>query len=198
MADDKGEFIKAAREIYQLDDTDSESDEEEPTPRIDEQTDNSHNMNMDTSEDKWKPAISSKQIIREMLKPSGNDMVQIGHGYASVPTRILSQINWSSYTAATRKLLAAVFSRRVLATHSLTGKSSPAFPGKPAKKQLDPRLVDDIVQVVVERCGVPASRVRTIITTKCADENKMFRNRQQNIKKEQLIIQNQENVPPSQ
>lgn len=49
---------------------------------------------------------------------------------------------------------------RVLATHSLTGKQSPAFVNKPPKKQLDPKLVEDIVDTVSERCGVPQRIVR--------------------------------------
>ncbi|XP_061719216.1 early boundary activity protein 1-like [Cydia pomonella] len=160
-------------------------------------TANTPNSDTDASDDEWKPDDDykpSKQIINEMLKPKGNEMVPIGEGYATVPARVLKQIDWSSYTSATRKLLTSVFTRRVLATHSLTGKSSPAFPGKPAKKRLDPELVNDIVQIVVERSGVNASLVRTSITTKCADESKMYRSRQQNKKKRPS---DQENLPPS-
>ncbi|XP_047992766.1 uncharacterized protein LOC125231363 [Leguminivora glycinivorella] len=97
----------------------------------------------------------------------------------------------TSYTSATRKLLTSVFTRRELATHSLTGKSSPAFPGKPAKKRLDPELVNDIVQIVVEKSKVNASLVRTTITTKCADESKMYRSRQKNKNKR---LSNQEKL----
>ncbi|CAH0725611.1 unnamed protein product, partial [Brenthis ino] len=124
-----------------------------------------------------------------------SDMVSIGDGNATVPSRLLKYIDWSSYTNATRKLLTAVFSRQVLATHSLTGKPSPAFPNKPAKKKLNAALVNDIVQTVVEKCGVPESVVRTSITTKCADESKMFRTRQQHKKKRKSI--KKENLPPS-
>lgn len=51
----------------------------------------------------------------------------------------------------------------MLATHSLTGKPSPAFPNKPAKKKLDAALVNDIVQTVVEKCGVPENVVRYVL-----------------------------------
>ncbi|XP_047992307.1 protein insensitive-like [Leguminivora glycinivorella] len=68
-----------------------------------------------------------------MKIPKGNGMVPIGERYAIVPARVLKQIDWRL-----RKLLTSVFTRRELATHSLTVKSSPAFPGKPAKKRLDP------------------------------------------------------------
>ncbi|GLV35053.1 insensitive [Carabus blaptoides fortunei] len=81
--------------------------------------------------------------------------------------------------SATRKLLMTVFSRQILATHSLTGKPSPAFIAcdMPAKMKLDPVKVSDIVEIVSARCGVSESMVRGAITTKCADENKMFKKR---------------------
>ncbi|CAG4956875.1 unnamed protein product [Parnassius apollo] len=104
-----------------------------------------------------------------------SDWVPIGDGHAFVPSRLLKNMDWSTHTYATRKLLRAVFPRSVLATHSLTGKPSPAFPNKPAKKRLDPALVNDIVQTVVDNCCVPESVVRASITTKCADESKIFR-----------------------
>ncbi|XP_021192887.3 protein insensitive [Helicoverpa armigera] len=126
---------------------------------------------------------------------NADDMVPIGEGNALIPSRIFRHVNWNSYTSATRKLLTAVFTRRVLATHSLTGKPSPAFPNKPAKKKLDPALVNDIVQTVVERCCVPENVVRTSITTKCADESKMFRTRENNKKKRSHKV-NRENIPP--
>ncbi|CAK1555716.1 unnamed protein product [Leptosia nina] len=123
------------------------------------------------------------------------DMVSIGSGNVVVPARLLEEIDWTSYTSATRQLLQAVFPRRVLATHSLTGKPSPAFADKPAKKCLDPNMVDDIVTLVSERCVVPKRVVRSCITTKCTDEAKLYRNRQMLKKIRQQ--QNQENVPPS-
>ncbi|RVE45524.1 hypothetical protein evm_009863 [Chilo suppressalis] len=120
-----------------------------------------------------------KRVLKEKNNAS-NELVPIGDGNAEVPGRLLKHMNWSSYTACTRKLLTAVFPREVLATHSLTGKASPAFPNKPAKEKLDPRLVQDIVQTVMDKCGVTESQVRTVITTKCADECKMSRARSLN------------------
>ncbi|XP_061379224.1 early boundary activity protein 2-like [Danaus plexippus] len=125
---------------------------------------------------------------------TNNDSVPIGDGNAVVPARLFRHMDWTSYTNATRKLLTAVFSRKVLATHSLTGKPSPAFPDKPAKKKLDPKLVNDIVQTVVEKCCVPENVVRTSITTKCADESKMFRTRELNKKKPKST--KKENIAP--
>ncbi|GBP30564.1 Protein insensitive [Eumeta japonica] len=136
---------------------------------------------------------------------NGSDMIPIGSGKTFVPRHILEQIDWNSYTMATRKLLMALFPRRTLATHSLTGKSSPAFMNKPAKLCLDPQKVSDIVMTVTNNCRIKESLVRGAITTKCADENKMYRMRL--LKKERRhkksststdgVNSNQENVPPT-
>ncbi|CAG9564589.1 unnamed protein product [Danaus chrysippus] len=134
-------------------------------------------------------ALTPKNTVK-----TNKDKVSIGDGNAVVPARLLKHMDWTSYTNATRKLLTAVFSRKVLATHSLTGKPSPAFPDKPAKKKLDPMLVNDIVQTVVEKCCVPENVVRTSITTKCADESKMFRTREQNNKTKKTS--KKENITP--
>ncbi|XP_050348085.1 early boundary activity protein 2-like isoform X4 [Nymphalis io] len=140
---------------------------------------------------------SGDQTTNASLPLSVNnvDMVSIGNGNVTVPARLMAEIDWTSHTSATRRLLQAVFPRRILATHSLTGKQSPAFANKPPKKQLDPKLVDDIVNTVAERCNVPKRIVRSSITTKCSDEAKLYRNRQRYRKKREQ--QNRENVPPS-
>ncbi|CAH2008228.1 unnamed protein product [Acanthoscelides obtectus] len=106
--------------------------------------------------------------------------VQIGSNATKIDRTVYDAVNWSSYTAATRKLLITVFPRKVLATHSLTGRPSPAFVGLKEKKiRLDPEIVDDIVEIVIKKCSVPATLVRSAITTKCADENKLYRKRVQ-------------------
>lgn len=56
---------------------------------------------------------------------NGEDEIVIGTNNTTVTRNILTNINWNSHTAATRRLLRAKFSREVLATHSLTGKPSP-------------------------------------------------------------------------
>ncbi|CAG9564582.1 unnamed protein product [Danaus chrysippus] len=155
-----------------------------------EDNDSTFSKDEDTIEDDVKriKALTPKNTVK-----TNKDTVPIGDGNAVVPARLLKHMDWTSYTNATRKLLTAVFSRKVLATHSLTGKPSPAFPDKPAKKKLDPMLVNDIVQTVVEKCCVPENVVRTSITTKCADESKMFRTREQNKKKK---TSKKENITP--
>ncbi|XP_050095392.1 uncharacterized protein LOC126577648 [Anopheles aquasalis] len=98
----------------------------------------------------------------------------------SIPESVLNKINWSNYKVATRKLLMNVFTREELATHSLTGRPSPAFRNehqKPVKHPLDPTVVASVIKLVSTRCKVEESLVRSAITTKLADENKMYRMR---------------------
>lgn len=112
----------------------------------------------------------------------------IGSNKTSVPAHVLRSIDWENYRQATRKLLVTLFSRETLATHSLTGKPSPAFhdQNKPVKTSLDPNIIGDIVHIVSKYCDVTESQVRTAITTKCADENKMFKQRKQQEKRQQF------------
>lgn len=69
-------------------------------------------------------ANNSKDIHPEDMGDP-NDEVVIGSNNTTVQRSILTNINWNSHTAATRRLLRAKFSRETLATHSLTGKPSP-------------------------------------------------------------------------
>lgn len=41
-----------------------------------------------------------------------HQQVSIGDGNAIVPSKVMKNMDWSSYTNATRKLLTAVFSRK--------------------------------------------------------------------------------------
>lgn len=125
-----------------------------------------------------------KDEINEITVGTESDFVVIGSNKTEVAGHIIRQIDWKSHTGATRKLLMALFDRDILATHSLTGKPSPAFIGrqKEIKNELDAKKVADIIQIVTKRCGVPVSAVRNAITTKCADENKMNRQRQFKVK----------------
>ncbi|XP_073825409.1 protein insensitive-like [Musca autumnalis] len=106
-----------------------------------------------------------------------NVMVSIGPNNTRIPAKIYESMNWSSASIATRKLLMAIFDRKTLATHSMTGKPSPAFKdhGKPLKQMLDPLAIQDIIFAVTRKCNVSEKEVRNAITTKCADENKMMK-----------------------
>ncbi|CAH0588955.1 unnamed protein product [Chrysodeixis includens] len=120
-----------------------------------------------------------------------DEWVPIGSGKTLIHKDQFVKVNWKSYTIATRTLLLALFPRRILATHSLTGKRSPAFQDKPAKMCLDPKIISDVIMEIMDRFNVRENLVRSIITTKCADECKMWKNKV-NKKKPR----NQENIPP--
>ncbi|XP_030383089.1 protein insensitive [Scaptodrosophila lebanonensis] len=106
-----------------------------------------------------------------------NVMVSIGPNNTCVPASVFENINWNSSSLATRKLLVAIFDRETLATHSMTGKPSPAFKEqqKPLKQMLDPLKIQDIIFAVTRKCSASEREVRNAITTKCADENKMMK-----------------------
>ncbi|XP_031631493.1 protein insensitive-like [Contarinia nasturtii] len=125
-----------------------------------------------------------------------NEEVVIGVNGTTITRNILINVNWNSHTAATRRLLRTKFTREVLASHSLTGKPSPAFieSSKPTKNQLNPKIIADIVHYVAKRCKVTETAVRSSITTKCADENKMMRQRADKTRKALMKLENKENV----
>ncbi|XP_055858974.1 protein insensitive isoform X2 [Episyrphus balteatus] len=101
--------------------------------------------------------------------------VSIGPNGTKIPVKVYENMSWASPSLATRKLLSMVFDRETLATHSMTGKASPAFKDqdKPIKGKLDPNAIQDIIFIVSRKCGVSPKEIRSAITTKCADENKM-------------------------
>lgn len=133
------------------------------------------------------PACESnkKSTVKEVLKDWADDdggddgeMTPIGPNNTMVKKQVLRSINWNNYKAATRKLLMTLFTREKLASHTLTGRPSPAFMGdraKPVKDKLDQTIITDIISIITRSCNVSEPMVRTAITTKCADENKMSR-----------------------
>lgn len=54
-----------------------------------------------------------------------SDEIVIGANGTKVHKSVLDTIKWTSHSHATRKLLSYLFTREILATHSLTGKPSP-------------------------------------------------------------------------
>ncbi|KAJ2945722.1 hypothetical protein O0L34_g563 [Tuta absoluta] len=117
-----------------------------------------------------------------------DEWIPIGSGKTLIHKDQYRKVNWKSYTIATRTLLLAAFPRRILATHSLTGKRSPAFQNKPAKMCLDPKIVSDVIIEITDRFKVKENHVRSIITTKCADECKMQKMRQELAKKKRKSL----------
>lgn len=103
--------------------------------------------------------------------------VLLGSNGTAATLDFIHSVDWIHPIIATRKLLFHLFPREILATHSLTGKTSPAAIGKreTTKGQLNKRVVEDIIEFMKFICATPTKIVRTTITTKCADENKMLR-----------------------
>lgn len=58
---------------------------------------------------------------------------------------------------------------------------------------MDAEIIGDIVYYVAERCGVNDTAVRSSITTKCADENKMMRQRMEKARRQSIKTEPNEN-----
>lgn len=127
------------------------------------------------------PRSAVKEVLKDWADDDGGDdseLTPIGPNNTMVKKQVLRAINWTNYKAATRKLLMTLFTREKLASHTLTGRPSPAFMGdraKPVKDKLDQTIISDIISIITRSCNVTEPMVRTAITTKCADENKMSR-----------------------
>ncbi|KAH8353289.1 hypothetical protein KR084_010129, partial [Drosophila pseudotakahashii] len=138
---------------------------------------------------------SLTDLSKNQKQSMDNVMVSIGPNNTCVPASVYENINWSVSSLATRKLLVSIFDRETLATHSMTGKPSPAFKDqdKPLKRMLDPPKIQDIIFAVTRKCNASEKEVRNAITTKCADENKMMKI--QNIKRRSSGIKHEkENI----
>ncbi|XP_022214833.2 early boundary activity protein 2 [Drosophila obscura] len=109
----------------------------------------------------------------------GSYVYVLGPNGTEISAHQYGEVFWTSAPVATRSLLGVVFSSDELATHTLTGKPSPAFYGRerPPKLQLNQQKVDDIVLCVVNRTGGKERVIRATITTKCADTAKKYKRR---------------------
>ncbi|KAJ8712420.1 hypothetical protein PYW07_005262 [Mythimna separata] len=211
--DNEASFIKQdeKKSCIELNNTDSkgldadeamETKDEEKDEEMDEDESNAIEQQVNSSivqaGNEFDPKMSAQTTSNKEVEKDV-DMVPIGKGHAKVPARLLNEIDWNSHTMATRQLLHAIFPRSVLATHSLTGRQSPAFPNQPAKKILNPQLVEDIVNTVSTKCRVSKTLVRNSITSKCTDEAKLYHNRQKVTKQTRRSrrLQNDENTRPS-
>uniref|UniRef100_A0A182PFP3 BEN domain-containing protein n=1 Tax=Anopheles epiroticus TaxID=199890 RepID=A0A182PFP3_9DIPT len=128
------------------------------------------------------PATEGTTVTNASMKKNySEEMVRLGKHNTQISRYDLEKIKWTNYRCGTRKLLVKLFPREVLANCSLSGRPCPAMshdPGRVTKKPLMPNVVADIIEYVMKRCKVDESQVRNVITTKCADENKMLRQRQ--------------------
>ncbi|XP_046866976.1 early boundary activity protein 1 [Drosophila willistoni] len=126
------------------------------------------------------PKAKKMRPTFEFDHDQSSPMVVLGPNGTQVSRSCLNAINWDmTGPSITRKLLCEIFDRETLAHHTLSGKPSPAFRdcARPTKQQLDPRKVADLVYLMTNSMDMTPREVRTAITTKCADENKMLRSR---------------------
>uniref|UniRef100_A0A1A9WKL3 BEN domain-containing protein n=1 Tax=Glossina brevipalpis TaxID=37001 RepID=A0A1A9WKL3_9MUSC len=118
----------------------------------------------------------------------GVEMVIIGNYDTRIPAEFFDAILWNSGASATRQLLGYIFTDDELATHTLTGKPSPAFHGRerPPKSQLNPDKVADVISIVQAKCLCSEREVRGAITTKCSDTARKYQRK--SIKKEAVKV----------
>ncbi|XP_036219069.2 early boundary activity protein 2-like [Bactrocera oleae] len=105
--------------------------------------------------------------------------VQIGPHGTRVSKVDLIKINVTEASIATRQLMSFIFDRQTLATHTLSGKPSPAFlnRNRPLKAQLDPLKVADAIYYLRNVRNFPEREIRNAITMKCADTAKAIKRR---------------------
>ncbi|KAH8282409.1 hypothetical protein KR054_007408, partial [Drosophila jambulina] len=163
-------------------DADIDEDDEEYVPDGEEES------SVGTKRKRSKKPVTSTPIAKrpcpgfEFDHDSRSPMVIIGPNGTKILRSSLSAINWDmTGPSITRKLLCEIFDRDTLAHHTLSGKPSPAFKdcARPSKQQLDPLKVADLVYLMTNSMDMTPREVRTAITTKCADENKMLRSKLQ-------------------
>ncbi|KAH8402999.1 hypothetical protein KR222_002779, partial [Zaprionus bogoriensis] len=195
--------IEKVQTIESDDDATSSSEEQSLSPKSNEDIDSEEKENeiADDDDEEYVPHGKESTLKRKRAKKTmvtstpkfvGNfppfefdtdtttRMVKIGPNGTQIKRAVLEAINWtSSGPAITRKLLCEIFDRGTLAHHTLSGKPSPAFKdcARPIKQQLDPLKVADLVYLMTNIMTMTPREVRTAITTKCADENKMLRTR---------------------
>ncbi|XP_017787174.1 PREDICTED: protein insensitive-like, partial [Nicrophorus vespilloides] len=116
--------------------------------------------------------INDDDVVRE------NGLVRFGKYQTSITAEAFETIKWSSYVFATRQLLRIIFTRDMLATHSLTGRRTFINDKlmKEPRPQLDFRKVEDLISIVSKRCGVKeVFAIRRIIRNKCLVELRQAR-----------------------
>ncbi|XP_030382873.1 early boundary activity protein 2 [Scaptodrosophila lebanonensis] len=127
---------------------------------------------------------------KRIRQAKGDEVVVLGPNGTQITSAQFDSVDWATPQVATRGILMAVFTSDELATHTLTGKPSPAFYGRerPAKMQLDPLKVDDIITAVTSTIGGKERHIRSTITTKCADTAKKYRRRAKKATRNTVIV----------
>ncbi|XP_054082901.1 uncharacterized protein LOC128919780 [Zeugodacus cucurbitae] len=119
-----------------------------------------------------------KYIEKHTIIENGTELVKIGRNGTTLQKQILEEINWNGTGAAiTRKLLTCIFDRETLATHTISGRPSPAFldVNKPRKGQLNPLILSDLIEFMAFSKRTTPREVKIAVSTKCADECKQYR-----------------------
>ncbi|ALC38037.1 CG9883 [Drosophila busckii] len=182
-------MLQTLNQRYESNEFDSHSDGTPPPPPIKR---GSHNISSSSSESQPDAVKDSsmEQYPQRVRLNDGNFGYVLGPNGTQITANEYGQVFWTNAPVATRCLLAVVFSSDELATHTLTGKPSPAFYGRerPAKMMLDPRKVDDIVACVRSRTGGKERHIRATITTKCADTAKKYKRRANKALKENIVV----------
>ncbi|XP_062143132.1 early boundary activity protein 2 [Drosophila sulfurigaster albostrigata] len=178
-------------------DSDDEETEEPPPPPskrqrpIDRSATNSPDCDMSDEEEEEEEDLSKYPERIEL--PDGSYTYVLGPNGTTITSKEFGQVAWTDAPVATRGLLNVVFTSDDLATHTLTGKPSPAFYGRerPPKKMLDPDRVEDIIVSVMNRTGGKERHIRGTITTKCADTAKKYKRRAKKLAESEAINQGQ-------
>nr|XP_036226113.1 uncharacterized protein LOC118682230 [Bactrocera oleae] len=138
----------------------------------------SESVNTDTIE--TVRTFGSPESVAELQELDESfEFIVIGPNGTQVLKSEFDKIPWASVSISTRSLLSILFSEDILATHTLSGKPSPAFLDRqrPLKGQLDSNKVNDLIHCVMQKMGCMERDIRTVITTKCADISKKYRKR---------------------
>uniref|UniRef100_A0A0A1WYM0 Thrombin-like enzyme gyroxin B1.3 n=1 Tax=Zeugodacus cucurbitae TaxID=28588 RepID=A0A0A1WYM0_ZEUCU len=125
-----------------------------------------------TEEQEYMPEESLANIHTNNYEETGEPQVMhIGPRGTTILADDFKKIRWSTVSSVTRSLLEIIFDRQTLETHTLSGKPSPAFLhlGRPVKRQLNPKKVEDIICYVRAVFNCSVKEIRMSITTKCAD-----------------------------
>ncbi|XP_054089459.1 early boundary activity protein 1-like [Zeugodacus cucurbitae] len=97
-----------------------------------------------TEEENIAANLSNSDDNDDYVKPEmGTTDLEMGPHGTCVSIKNLESINWMEPSSVTSKLLAIIFDYQTLATHTLSGKPSPAFPEHQLKAQLNPLKVAD-------------------------------------------------------
>ncbi|XP_017774116.1 PREDICTED: uncharacterized protein LOC108560906 [Nicrophorus vespilloides] len=119
---------------------------------------------------------------KRKVQKDKDEFVSFGLNKSLINKSIYKTINWSCYKIATRELLMALFSKVTLGTHGF--KKQLFRKEKHLEKYLDSRIIEDIIHLVCEKCEkVRSSSVRAVISSKCSEENKIWKKLQNQLKK---------------